>query len=212
MKRKLTLIPILILAFSLIFTFSVSAYDAERENTESNAAKESGEALDTYEDDTFFTVLYEGIKKNSDKILSALAFLGSLIIAFMYKKGLFPFVEKALASLSGAVVKLGNEAKKNADLGNEFLNTVTDKLERSESIISGFTDSLKRLEAGLMEFSSEKSEREKLKLIMTAEVEMLNEIIMASSLPQYQKDRAGECFMKMKQELKAEENGDEARS
>ena len=212
MKRKLTLIPILILVFSLIFSFSVSAYDVETNDTESTDVKEPVEEPDTYENDTFFTVLYEGVKENSDKILSALAFLGSLIIAFMYKKGLFPFVEKALASLSGAVVKLGNETQKNADMGNEFLSAISDKLEKCESIIAGFTDSLKKLEAGLMEFSEEKGEREKLKLIMRAEVEMLNEIIMASSLPQYQKDRAGECFMKMKEELKAEEIGDETRS
>jgi hypothetical protein len=212
MKRKLTLIPLLILVLSLIFSFCVGAYDAEVNDTESTDVKETTETIDTYEEDTFFTVLYEGVKENSDKILSALAFLGSLIIAFMYKKGLFPFIEKALASLSGAVVKLGNETKKNADLGNEFLNTLSDKLETCENIISGFSESLKKLELGLVEFSQEKGEREKLKFIMKAEVEMLNEIIMASSLPQYQKDRAGECFMKMKEELKAEEIGDEARN
>ncbi len=215
MKRKITLILVFILAFSLLFAISINAYDegASEETTQNEAEAPTSPSDGTYEEnDNFFTVLYEGIKTNADKILSALAFLGSLVIAFAYKRGLFPFVEKSLTSLSGAVVKLRSETEKNAASENEFLAALADKLKKTEDIILGFTESLQKLENELSMFAEEKGEREKLKLIMAAEVDMLNEIIMASSLPQYQKDRAGECFMKMKAKLNTEEIGDAPRN
>lgn len=213
MKRKITLILVFILAICLVFSVNVSAYNENESEEITESAGEEISSSDTYEEnENFFTVLYEGVKANADKILSALAFLGSLLIALAYKRGLFPFVEKALTSLSGAVVKLGNETKKNAESENEFLSALSEKLKTTEDILLGFTESLKKLEAELASFSEEKGEREKLKLIMATEVDMLNEIILASSLPQYQKERAGECFMKMKAKLNTEVSGDESKN
>ena len=46
---------------------------------------------------------------------------------------------------------------------------------------------------------------EELRRVMLAEVEMIYGIFISSSLPQYQKDRVGEAYSKMKEMLKEKE-------
>ena len=158
---------------------------------------------DTATEENIFSALFETASANADKILSALAFLGSLLLAFAYRKGLFPFVERSLSALGTAVGNLGDEIKRNELQKTEFTSIINNKLASVEGLITSFGEKIKTLEGELGSMEKERNERESMKLIMRTEVDMLFEIISASSLPQYQKDRANECFMKMKESLKA---------
>ena len=203
--RKLILIISLSLVLSLLLASHAFAEDSTGE------VSDGGETVDTEADgekenaadESFFTELFRAIDSNAESIFSALAFIGSLIIAFAYKKGLFPFVERSLGTLSAAVSGLRDEVKENEAAKCALSAAIDEKLASCESLISSFKEKLRTLEGQLAEAETERCEREKLKLIMKTEVEMLFEIITASSLPQYQKDRANECFRKMEEKLKA---------
>lgn len=160
--------------------------------------------------DNVFSILFDALNSNAHNIFSALAFIGSLIIAIAYKKGLFPFVERSLNALSGALSGLREEVKINEAAKDKLALAIDERLLRTEDLIDSFKDKLELLESELGSMKNERCEREQMKLIMRTEVDMLFEIISASSIPQYQKDRANECFSKMKEKLRAGDADDSA--
>ena len=166
-------------------------------------------ASDGEAEEGVFDMAYKAIYENADKIFAVLAFLGSLIIAYSYKKGLFPFVEKALAKLSGAVGTLKEETDKASLESQGFIAAISEKLGETEKYIAAFGEKFKTLEEKLEKAEALKGENEKFRAVMLAEVEMFYEIFISSSLPQYQKDRVGEAYTKMKSALCGRENADE---
>lgn len=232
MKLTKRLLLGLCLAFIFTFLFTLSAFaeapitedgsntptEEEIQNdssndvvNEENKTSNSDTSADTNEDDSFFSLLFEAVNANADNVLSALAFVGSIILAFAYKKGLFPFVERSLVSLGNAVSSLREEVKSNEEAKNTLSSAIDEKLSRTEELITSFKDKIELLQTELGSMEKERCERENMKLIMRTEVDMLFEIIASSSLPQYQKDRANECFLKMKEKLRAGD-ADDAKS
>ncbi len=231
---KITKRLLLGLCLTLVFTllFSLCAFadapisdDGGTPPTEENTENYSPDAVekedsnvlnsdtssDENDENEFFPLLFEAVNTNADNILSALAFVGSIILALAYKKGLFPFVERSLSALGNAVSGLREEVKINEEAKNTLASTIDEKLSRTEELIASFKDKIELLEAELGSMETERCERENMKLIMRTEVDMLFEIITSSSLPQYQKDRASECFLKMKEKLRAGD-ADDAKS
>lgn len=181
MKKILTL---LLLVTVLVTALTVPALAAE-EATEENASEEN-----------LFEICYGEIMKHSDKILSALAFLGTLIIAFAYKKGFLPIVKGALNALSASVAGLKEEAERTTLESSE-------RLDSAVSLIDGMVERLSSLEKGLTAARDEQAKSADMKTIMKAQIEMLYEVFMSSSLPAYQKESIGERIAEMKKTLSA---------
>lgn len=152
-------------------------------------------------DENVFDIAYGFFTENADKIFSCLAFIGALILSFAYKKGLFPFVEKALSSLGGAVKALREETEKNSLEKNEFMKKLSEKLLASEKILEGSSRKISELEEKLSEAMALGDKTEEFRAVMLAEVEMIYDIFTSSSLPQYQKDKVGEAYLRMKRAL-----------
>lgn len=187
--RKFITVVLLALVLALSLSISAFALEGDAESTEENG----------------FTMIYGLICENADKIFSVLAFLGSLIIAFAYKRGLFPFIEKALGALSGAVGKLKEETEKSESSKSAFMAEINSAISKCDTMISAFSERLSVIEENLSGTAGLKDEGEAFKAIMLSEIEMLYEIFMSSSLPQYQKDRVGESYLRMKAKLGADE-------
>ena len=192
MKKKTKILTTLFIATILIFSFSIFAF--ANESTVSTAAEEN-----------LFTQLYGFACENSDKIFSFLAFIGALILSFAYKRGLFPFVERALKSLSSSVSNIRDAAEKTNSENSEFLTEIKNALAVSEKILKGFEDKLSELEEKISIAAMSSDKTEELRLVMLAEVEMIYDIFNTSSLPQYQKDKVGEAYLRMKKALTSKE-------
>ncbi|MBQ7333533.1 MAG: hypothetical protein IJW38_04205 [Clostridia bacterium] len=191
MKKKTKILITLLISLTLIAAFAISAFASE-------AAPDASE-------ENAFNELYGFILENADKIFSLLAFLGAIILSFAYKKGLFPFVKKALATLSGAVSSIKEEAEKSSVGTKEFTEEIKTKLALSENILKGFEEKLSGLEEKLTEAALLNDKTEEFRSVMLAEVEMIYNIFVSSSLPQYQKDKVGEAYLKMKKMLDRKE-------
>ncbi len=208
---------ILILIFALLFSLTVlSAYaidegqnpdtgadipqtDTVEDGVEigsENAEDRSGEA-----EKNPFSILYGEIIKNSDKILSALTFIGSLILAFTYKKGLLPIVKGSLSTLGGAVTKLKEETEGHMENTLKYALAVKEKLDSAEKLFTSLAERLDTLAEELKDVSANEQKNRKFREIMNAQVDMLYEIFMSSSLPQYQKDSVGEKISEMKKNI-----------
>lgn len=181
-----------------------SESEAPSENISDNIADEPSTDSDGSKENIFDT-LYGFLTQNADKIFSCLAFIGALILSFAYKKGLFPFVKNAISSLTGVVKSLREESEKGALANSQFMEDVSKKLALSESILKGAEEKISELEKKLSEAYEKQDKTEELRAVMLAEVEMIYNIFISSSLPQYQKDKVGEAYGKMMETLKGKE-------
>ncbi|MBR2342726.1 MAG: hypothetical protein IKA64_00560 [Clostridia bacterium] len=201
MKRNKKTLLISILIIALLCLFSASAYAAEEESPESvTGAAEAEESP--------FSVIFEAVSEYATEIFCALSFIGSLILSFAYKKGLLPLLRGALTSLGGTVGKLSENVESESEKNKELCLALSSGLERAESVIERTDEGMKKIAERLDALSEDAGERERFNTVMREQVELLYDVFMSSSLPQYKKDEIGERVAKMRMELSENEAAD----
>ncbi len=156
-----------------------------------------------------FAQCYEYISEHADDLFSALAFAGSLVLAFIYKKGLMPQLSSALGNIRASVKSISDTAEKTLAGSECAIADVKSSMELVgtglDTLCSAVADLDKRLSAS----EEQMNETKAMKTIMSAQVDMLYSIFMSSSLPQYSKDAVGERISEMKAALAEPVSGDE---
>ena len=199
---KKTLVTILLSTLVIIFTlfFSVKTF-----------AKEEAAGADTaveISEESVFDELYAWALENADKILSMLAFIGSILTVIAYKKGLLPTLSAALKSIKKSSEEL---LKKSEDsiLGTEkTLGMLTDKFAGYENALDSLSATVDSLNQRLMSAEDAQKTELLIKDVTLAEIDMLYEIFISSSLPQYAKDAISEKVSKMKKSLEVTEKNE----
>lgn len=152
-------------------------------------------------DKNIFESIYETVLENVDEIFSALAFVGTMILGFAYKRGLTPKLTGAVSKISDAVGKVREESRiamENTEGGIESLSARILSLENALELFSG---EVAALEEKLGTRAALEAERERFGTVLSSQVDMLYDIFMSSSLPQYQKEKISERVGMMKKEL-----------
>ena len=173
--------------------------DAEGESAEDNPGKNA------------FAQVYETIKRYTSEIFSTLAFIGTLIVAFIYKKGLLPVITRTTTAISTLLSRLRAENAAGQKSADDKLSLTAERLTALEERIAVISASLDTVGESLACRTNDDHSGEKLRTVMTAQIDMLYAIFMSSALPQYQKDEVGERITAMKKELENYENCDEKR-
>ena len=148
-----------------------------------------------------FAEMYEYACEHADNIFSVLAFAGSLLLAFFYKKGLMPALSSALGNLRASVKSISDTAERTL-VGNESAyadvkSSIALVGEGVDTLCIAIGDLDKRLTASEEQYD----QMEAMKTIISAQVDMLYSIFMSSSLPQYSKDAVGERIAEMRAAL-----------
>ena len=217
MKKKnfklIAVIAAILLSLSLFsMTASAEDIDSGTENTEisdtgttepESATDEAAEA-----EPGIFTSLFTYFEENSEKIFSALSFIGSLFIMITYKSGLLPLVERGISSLAGGVKKIGERAEELGGENSALSEALKEKLDRTEELLERMQNSLKEVDSRLEKSEADSASREHVSTVLMAEIDMLYEIFMAASLPQYLKERVGERVSEMKRALAEKEENE----
>lgn len=185
MKKIFTAAILFVLVFSIL---SATAFANEADTG-------------TDEEKNVFESLYSEISEHSDKIFSALAFVGSLLLIFTYRKGMLPILKGGIASLTSSVSHLKEEAKKSGELSESEIKNAAEKLEKAENILGALSERLTKLGDELEEAKAEQKKNADIKIIIEYQIDMLYEIFMSSSLPLYQKEAVGEKISAMKEKL-----------
>lgn len=174
------------------------------ENTEDylDGELENGALGEEAESENGFTLAYNLLLDHLSELLSALTLIASLVVGYFYKKGLLPSVKGVLSGINGAVGRLKESSDK------EIENRKSDA-KKVEDTLAGFGKSLEEqgklisgIEQRLISEEEYYKQKEKLNLILSSQVDMLYNIFISSSLPQYQKDAMNEKILAMKKELK----------
>lgn len=194
MKRILTAVLILVV---LLSAFSVSSLAASEDAADAYTEE------DVPEVENFFELLYNELLMHSDKLLAALAFLGSLLVAFAYKKGLLPIIKASLNALSSTVSKLKDESEKAGAEASVAILSATKKLDAAEEMINTLSEKLDGIEYQLEKTNDERLRGDSIYALISTQIDMLYEVFMSSSLPAYQKEAVGERVAEMKKTLAA---------
>ena len=203
------LIPFLLLTLLLVFAVPAAAEslpDGEPAPTASGTAdtadapakEEETTAPDGTAQTNVFSGVYAYFCEHASEIFSTLAFAGSMILAFCYKKGLLPIMSGALGKLSGTVGELRELAEKTSLSTDSNVSFVLEETKKTETALASLAEHIALLQKKLDENAAVTDECEKLRTVMDTEIDMLYGIFMASALPQYQKDLIGERVAKMK--------------
>ena len=158
---------------------------------------------------SIFDLAAEFVMDYSAEILSLLTFIGSLVIAITYKRGLLPRLSGALKGIGSSVGTLRENTEKSIDVITEKMNTVCEESKNTEQACDSIAKKVEALCAGLDEIKGEKCEREAMRTILLAQVDMLYDVFMNSALPQYSKDAVFERINAMKSALSEASVSDE---
>lgn len=189
----------------------LSQTDAEKSPSDDTETDLGGESIPNNEKNTesggnyeknLFDEIYAAIELNADKILSALAFVGTLIVGVTYKSGLLPLLRDALTKIKGAIdgVKAdGEQTRAETDATLSYIGHSLDEIREELDGIKWQYESYDQLV----------KERNALRTVIEGQVNMLYAIFMTSALPQYQKDEIGEKISEMKEVLRSYEEIEE---
>ena len=185
MKR---LISILLIVCAFFALFSVTAFAAES-------------AESTNEGENIIEILYAFCVDNADKILSALAFLGSILIAFTYRRGFLPLIKGSLNTLGSTVSKITDENSKMREDATVLFDMTKKHVSAALSTLDSVINRVIDLEFELNSARDNAEAAESLRVVMEAQIDMLYEIFMSSSIPAYQKESVGEKIAAMKKAI-----------
>ncbi len=151
--------------------------------------------------DNVFSQMYDYFTYYAGDIFGALAFLVSLVLSFLYKNKLIPTISKSSDKMEKELRKLSDSTAKN-------LEEVYKKSEESKcatlSLAASFEEMTASLDKALknMEgYDRLTSQRDEIRMIISSQIDMLYDIFMSSSIPQYQKENVGNRIMEMKEKL-----------
>lgn len=210
MKRllKISCVALLfILAFTVIGT-TVFANETEAlipADGEMGIIDEGQNAEDNVSDNVFETV-YNKLMENADKIFSVLAFISSLVIALLYKKSFMPSVKSSMQGLAGVLKNYSEESRKEINGAGILIEAVNNRLLETERALTSLSDNLRSIEVDLDDKKGDTERLETIKKVISAEIDMLYDVFMSSSLPEYKKDEVGERVRNMKKELSSNDS------
>ena len=204
MKRMKFVKHLIALALCAVMLLSFGTAAAAAEDSEITN-EVTGESAPTETENTnVFEELYAAASEFSGEIASALAFLGSLIVALAYKRGLMPAVKSGIGAIGGAVSQLKDSTESYSKHQDELLTEFSERLCRAEEVLERFGQAIDEIADKTEDGKSAAEDRASMKALMSAQIDMLYDIFMTSSLPQYQKDAVNKRIGEMKEVTKSE--------
>lgn len=154
-------------------------------------------------DEEFFPTLYAACLEHADDIFAALAFIGTLAVSIVCKKGLIPTISRATVGIRDTLERGRVQNSDEYAKLQSSLEGLEGAIKTSAAEQKDMQACVEKLKKSVDSLTTDELEREKLKLILTSQVDMLYEIFMASAIPQYQKDAASARIHSMREELGA---------
>ena len=208
--KKLIAIILTALVLCSVLSFACAAYSDNAENmpegsvvdtenaTTENEATLLG-AADTEESaKNPFEAVFEKVKEHSDTIFSALTLIGSLVLAFTYKKGLLPALGASLGKIGDSVKKISDATEASITKSEGAIIDIDTRVQDIKNLFERLDEKVADLNTKLVAVDEERERGEMTRILMRSQIDMLYDIFMTSSLPQYSKDAVGEKIAAMK--------------
>lgn len=199
MKRFLILLCLCLSLLCLLPSAAAAAEVNEPDTEESTLTVET-----QTEEEGFFLLFYERLCENLPEVFSALSFFSACILALCYKKGLLPILRDGIGAIGSATKDWGKTVEKYAQEREDFCKNANDSIQFIQSFAKEIENSVQKIEQKLSAVSEQKEEGERLRLLMEGQVELLCDVFLSSSLPQFEKERVCNRVEQMKRALRQE--------
>lgn len=191
------------LCLTLLITLAIPA-SATEGSAEAQMTAEITQTESAAEENIFIT-FYEEITTHLPELFSALSLIGAGIIAFCYKRGLLPLLKNGIGAIGSAAMDCGKKAESYAEESRNLCEKANDSIHFITTYMKKIEEDLYALDQKISTVCTQKKEKEALYELMHGQIDMLLEIFLASSLPQFEKDRVCKRVEEMKRSLKAAE-------
>ena len=194
---------------TLALTLAIPAAAAESAPT--SITEESAQiATEEAAEENIFFSFYEELNEHLPELFSALSLLGACIIAFCYKRGLLPLLKEGIGAIGATASDAGRKAESYAKESREICEKANESIHLTASYMKSIEKLLSSLDEKIGLLGDQKEENRLLHELMNGQVDMLLEIFLASSLPQFEKDRVSRQVEKMKLALLTGEHTEES--
>ena len=195
---------------TLALTLAIPA--AAAENAPTSITEESAQIATTEEaaEENIFFSFYEELNEHLPELFSALSLLGACIIAFCYKRGLLPLLKEGIGAIGATASDAGKKAESYAKESREICEKANESIHLTASRMESIEKALSSLDEKIELIGDQKEESRLLHELMNGQIDMLLEIFLASSLPQFEKDRVSKHVEKMRLALRSDERTEES--
>ena len=181
---------------------AAEATDAEQmPKTEESLPEADASAPEAPTEENPLLLLYEQLRTHLPEVFSALSLLGACILAFCYKRGLLPILKDGISAIGNTTQEWKNTAESYAKDTKEICENANNSIQFTNSCIEKMQHSIETVEKRLAILDDQKNENEIFKELLRGQVDMLYDIFLSSSLPQFEKDRVGKRVEEMKKAL-----------
>ena len=202
MKKKNKIILIAATLLCIFTIFSVTAFaDSDLPGEPPIVEDSTDDPSKAESTENVFEDIYNALTEHADKIFAALAFVGTMIVSFAYRKGLIPLLGNAIKSLNGSVETIkenGTALVKSTD--DRFLS-LCQNMQNVLDSNDAATKSVDEINEKLNSIDIMAKKYDKMQFVLESQIDMLYAIFISSSLPQYQKEEVGNKINQMKEEL-----------
>lgn len=211
--KKLIAIIITALVLCSVLSFACAAYSesAGEETEKSLTATDAPDGEDTENEENAqeqtdakddsknpFEAVFKKVQEHSDTIFSALTLVGSLVLAFTYKKGLLPALGDSLGKIGDSVKKISDVTETSIIKSEGAIIDIDERINNIGGVFERLEEKIADLNAKLVAVEEERERGEVTRILMRSQIDMLYDIFMTSALPQYSKDAVGEKIAAMK--------------
>ncbi len=206
MKKKFILIPVLLLCLSVFLCFASFAEAADEQPPFAEAAEcTEPEINEGDKSESIFTLVYELLAENAEGIFSLLAFASTAIMSIYCRRSMIPEIRSAFALIKSETDTIKSGAAQYSEMSSACSEDLSERLSLIEKTSASVSERLDELKITSEELMSLKRESRRLESLMEAEIDMLRDIFMSASLPEFKKEAVEKRVIKMKEELRNEE-------
>ena len=183
----------------LVLTISVGASEVGVAESDNDAVSVGVSASE--EGGNFFADLYGMAAENADKIFAILSFIGTLVLALAYKKGLMPSLGKTIGSLTDGVRDMATRAEERIGDSERMIGEFAARISEALTAIEALRMQADELSEKLEAIGECKAHTNAATKALLTEVDMLSDLLLASSIPEYRKEAVERRVADIKKEL-----------
>ena len=181
LAARVAAVLLLLLLLAVLPLTALCAAPQDGEDGEESTVSEEGA------DANFAEIVGNFLDSHSVEIFSALSLAGTVLLAWIARRGLLPSMRAGLDGLAAGVDRLGECSREAGEKQGRLLGDFLDAAEPILKELSGMRDLFAALSERTAELERKtaeaKSESEKLAVLSRASVDMLKEVFTSAKLP-----------------------------
>ena len=155
---------------------------------------------------SFIESIYQAYEQNKSELFSLASALVSLVLVFVYQKGLLPTVKGGLTLIEGQVKAMREVSSDTKEQNAKAADDTRELALKMSKSAEGMQRALEEILARTESEDAKQQSLAQLRQCLLWQSELLGEVFLHSSLPEYDKERVGAVVERVKATLTPKES------